>query len=286
MPESEHRKHTPIVSRQQQKFFGAEIGRAKAGKKTRSGMSEETLTEHLEESKGKNLPETISKLCKAIDLFIDKAKQSRFAPGGYESPVEREVEEREEGISPEQEEKTNWREFIGGRSVVRPGSPTPKGTYYYGPRGGYGRPTGDPWRKIRWEMPEVKSLSDKILDFVTKGGPGSGGARKGTGRKKKFPGVIQPRVIPSKDIKGKPIMDDPMKVKFDRSTWKPFPAEGIYGKNPSPTAYKIKKYIAKQEKSDGKEGLETADKSEWWDNLTPLQQAQLKHTRPDLFVKK
>jgi len=52
------RKHTPIVSERQKRFFGAEIGRAKAGEKTRTGMSEETLAEHLHEAAGKKLPET------------------------------------------------------------------------------------------------------------------------------------------------------------------------------------------------------------------------------------
>jgi len=49
----EHRKHTPIVSRAQQKFFGAELGRAKEEKKTKSGMSKKIIESHLEESKGK-----------------------------------------------------------------------------------------------------------------------------------------------------------------------------------------------------------------------------------------
>lgn len=47
------KKHTPIVSRAQQKFFGAELGRAESGKKTQSGMDKKTIERHLEESKGK-----------------------------------------------------------------------------------------------------------------------------------------------------------------------------------------------------------------------------------------
>jgi hypothetical protein len=50
-----HRKHTPIVSRRQQRFFGAEYGRKKAGKKGRTKMSKTTLKRHLHESKGKRL---------------------------------------------------------------------------------------------------------------------------------------------------------------------------------------------------------------------------------------
>lgn len=51
-----HRKHTPIVSKKQRRFFGAEYGRKKAGKKGRTGMSKAVLRRHLKESKGKRLP--------------------------------------------------------------------------------------------------------------------------------------------------------------------------------------------------------------------------------------
>lgn len=53
-----HKSHTPIVSEKQRKFFGAEYGRKKAGKKGKTGMSKATLKAHLKESKGKNLPKT------------------------------------------------------------------------------------------------------------------------------------------------------------------------------------------------------------------------------------
>ena len=47
------KKHTPIVSRAQQKLFGA----VASGKKTKAtGLSVKKAKEHLEESKGKNLP--------------------------------------------------------------------------------------------------------------------------------------------------------------------------------------------------------------------------------------
>lgn len=51
-----HREHTPIVSERQRGFFGAEYGRKKRGKKTRTGMSKAELRRHLKEAKGKELP--------------------------------------------------------------------------------------------------------------------------------------------------------------------------------------------------------------------------------------
>ena len=50
------RKHTPIVSQVQRGFFGAELARKRAGKKTKTTMSETELSRHLEESGGKKLP--------------------------------------------------------------------------------------------------------------------------------------------------------------------------------------------------------------------------------------
>lgn len=50
------RVHTPIVSKKQQRLFGVELGRKRAGQKGRTGMSKVTLKRHLEESKGKKLP--------------------------------------------------------------------------------------------------------------------------------------------------------------------------------------------------------------------------------------
>jgi len=61
------RKHTPITSRRQQKFFGAELARKRAGKETETEMSEAELVRHLKESKGK-------KLAKAI---VRKSKRNR-----------------------------------------------------------------------------------------------------------------------------------------------------------------------------------------------------------------
>lgn len=52
------RKHTPIVSKKQRGFFGAELARKRAGKKTKTQMSEAELVRHLKESKGKKLPKT------------------------------------------------------------------------------------------------------------------------------------------------------------------------------------------------------------------------------------
>ena len=50
------KKHTPIVSEAQRGLFGAELARKRAGKKTKTKMSEAELSRHLKESKGKNLP--------------------------------------------------------------------------------------------------------------------------------------------------------------------------------------------------------------------------------------
>jgi hypothetical protein len=50
------RKHTPITSEAQRGFFGAELARKRAGKSTKTEMSEEELVRHLHEAKGKKLP--------------------------------------------------------------------------------------------------------------------------------------------------------------------------------------------------------------------------------------
>ena len=50
------RVHTPIVSKAQRGFFGAELARKRAGKKTKTKMSMAELARHLRESKGKKLP--------------------------------------------------------------------------------------------------------------------------------------------------------------------------------------------------------------------------------------
>lgn len=46
----------PSVSKRQQRFMGAELGRKRAGKKTRTGMSEKQLKEYAS-TKRKGLPE-------------------------------------------------------------------------------------------------------------------------------------------------------------------------------------------------------------------------------------
>ena len=56
-----HKKHTPIVSRKQQGFMGAELARKRAGKKGKTTMSQTELKRHLEESKGKKLPKKAKK---------------------------------------------------------------------------------------------------------------------------------------------------------------------------------------------------------------------------------
>jgi len=57
MPKGCHKKHTPIVSKKQQGFFGAELARRRVGKKSRvPGITTAELEGHLKESKGKKLP--------------------------------------------------------------------------------------------------------------------------------------------------------------------------------------------------------------------------------------
>lgn len=55
------RKHTPIVSERQRKFFGAEYARKKAGEKGRTKMSKAELKRHLKEAEGKKLPKKAKK---------------------------------------------------------------------------------------------------------------------------------------------------------------------------------------------------------------------------------
>jgi len=55
------RKHTPIVSKKQRGFFGAEYRRKKRGKKGRTKMGKKVLKRHLKESKGKKLPRKAKK---------------------------------------------------------------------------------------------------------------------------------------------------------------------------------------------------------------------------------
>lgn len=55
------RKHTPITSKAQRGFFGAELARKRAGKRGRTSMSQEELERHLKESKGKKLPKKVRK---------------------------------------------------------------------------------------------------------------------------------------------------------------------------------------------------------------------------------
>ncbi len=43
------RKHTPITTARQARFFGAELGRTREGKEKRTDMSRAELKRHLEE---------------------------------------------------------------------------------------------------------------------------------------------------------------------------------------------------------------------------------------------
>jgi len=56
MPKHKRKVHTPIVTEQQRKFFGAELGRLRAGEPRVTAMPEEELRRHLKEVSGKKLP--------------------------------------------------------------------------------------------------------------------------------------------------------------------------------------------------------------------------------------
>lgn len=49
------------VSEAQRRFFGAELGRLRAGKKTQTGISEEELSVKAAKPKGKKLPQKVGK---------------------------------------------------------------------------------------------------------------------------------------------------------------------------------------------------------------------------------
>ena len=105
-------------------------------------------------------------VAKSIDNFIEK-KYGEFRSVSEGTPVEQVVEAGK--VKPEE---TDWRSFVGGRAVTRPGSPTPKGTYHVGPRGGTSRHTGEPWRPISFRggahyTKSMKNLSDpKVREKV------------------------------------------------------------------------------------------------------------------------
>ncbi len=51
------KKHTPITSKKQRGFFGAELARRREGKQSKmKGITTEELEGHLKESGGKKLP--------------------------------------------------------------------------------------------------------------------------------------------------------------------------------------------------------------------------------------
>ena len=56
MPKHKRKVHTPITTEQQRKFFGAELGRLRAGKARVTEMSKAELRRHLKEVSGKRLP--------------------------------------------------------------------------------------------------------------------------------------------------------------------------------------------------------------------------------------
>ena len=76
------KKHTPIVSEKQRGLFGAELARRKAGKTSRMGsITTEELRSHLQESKGKNLPESSNALRNAVmgsSKAVEKVAKTRM----------------------------------------------------------------------------------------------------------------------------------------------------------------------------------------------------------------
>lgn len=55
------RPHTPIVSKKQRGFFGAELARKRAGEKGQTDMPPTVLERHLKEVSGKDLPKVVKK---------------------------------------------------------------------------------------------------------------------------------------------------------------------------------------------------------------------------------
>lgn len=51
----------PAKSKAQQRYFGAELARKRAGEKTQTGLSEAKLEEMASKPKSKKLPEKVSK---------------------------------------------------------------------------------------------------------------------------------------------------------------------------------------------------------------------------------
>lgn len=82
------RKHTPITSKKMQGLMGAEYARRKAGKKGKmKGIATAELKSHLEESKGKELPEKAkqskTKKSKTYDkgFFMSAFRKSKKGKG-------------------------------------------------------------------------------------------------------------------------------------------------------------------------------------------------------------
>jgi len=102
---------------------------------------------------------TFNRSCNHTRRFAKSLRKEKIEKKrGYTTPtegtnVERLVEVREKakeaGINlGELDKPSTWNEFLGGRAVTRPGSPTPKGHYHVGPRGGTSQRTHSPWKKI------------------------------------------------------------------------------------------------------------------------------------------
>jgi hypothetical protein len=68
-----HRKHTPITSKKQRGFFGAELRRRRKGQKGRmKGITTEELRSHLMESKGRRLPARAGRKVKRLSAAARK----------------------------------------------------------------------------------------------------------------------------------------------------------------------------------------------------------------------
>lgn len=193
----------PAVSEKQRKLFGTALS-MKRGEQRKTSTPAGKIAETMSEEDIKDFAS--KSLVKQIDNFIKQAartclncgaklygatitpvkcpkcgkpwkekiekKHEQF--GEKITPTEKLVETREKlreaGIKPPESERTDWRTFLGGRVVERPGSELPKSHYYVGPRGGTSRHTGEPWRPISYRggAHYVKNLLKSVNNAISK----------------------------------------------------------------------------------------------------------------------
>jgi hypothetical protein len=72
----------PSVSAKQRRFFGAELARKRAGKKTQTGLGEESLRDFARKPKGKKLPESKGPRAKNKPKAMP-ARTGRGSPLGF-----------------------------------------------------------------------------------------------------------------------------------------------------------------------------------------------------------